>query len=144
MLAVSGNVLAAEVVARANPDLQLIVDHLGLAQPHGTQALAADPFAGLDELLSLAKYPNIAPKLSGAPTLSAEAYPYEDLWPHLHRVLEAFGPERVMWGSDFSRTRQRHSYAEALDFLRDSEELTTSERDLLLGATARRLLGWPA
>lgn len=105
MLAVSGRVLAAEVVARSNPDLQLIVDHLGIAQPHGAQELAGDPFARLDELLSLAQYPNVAVKVSRVPTLSREAYPYADMWPHLHKVLDAFGPEHVMWGSDFSRTR---------------------------------------
>lgn len=143
MLAISGNPLAADVVARANPELPLIVDHMGLAQPHGAQTLTGDPFSRLDDLLSLALYPNVAVKVSAMPTLSREAYPYVDLWPHLHRVLEAFGAERVMWGSDFSRTLPQHTYAEALCYVQETNELSDAEKELLLGGTVRRILSWP-
>lgn len=144
MLAVSGNVGAAEIAARSHPNVQLIVDHLGLAQPHGGDSLSPEPFARLGELLALAAYPNVAVKFSGMPTLSAAPYPYTDLWPHLHAVIDAFGLERSLWGSDFSRTRPVHTYAEALNFLEYTDELSRDEKALLLGTTARRLLQWPA
>jgi hypothetical protein len=48
-----------------------------------------------------------------------------------------------MGGSDFWRTRPKHTYADALGFLRDTDELSDAEKDLLLGATRRDGLHWP-
>jgi len=142
MLVVSGNIQAAEPVLKAHPDLQVVIDHFGIVQgPH--RARPKLPFARLDDLLSLARYPNLAVKFSGAPTLSAEPYPYLDLWPYLHRVVQKFGPNRLMWGSDFSRTRPLHTYADALGYLKHSSELSESDKKLILGGTLRKLVNWP-
>lgn len=72
-------------LAAALPDLQLVVDHLGLPQPPLVPPDRPEPFGRLPELLSLARRPNVAVKLTGAPTLSRQRYPFADLWPHLHR-----------------------------------------------------------
>lgn len=129
-----------ERVARAFPDLQIVIDHLGLPQPP-VAALAADPFRALPEVLALARFENVAVKLTGAPTLSRERYPFADLWPHLHAVLDAFGPARVMWGTDTTRTGL--SYAHELGYLRDTDELSPSEKELVLGGSLRRVFRWP-
>jgi L-fuconolactonase len=142
MLAVSGKAAACENAARANPGVQLIVDHLGLSQPHGADPAPAEPFAGLDDVLALARCPNVAIKASAVPTLSSQAYPFADLWPGLHRVLDAFGSDRVMWGSDYARCRGQHTYAEGVDYLRRTDELSEDEKALVLGRTARRIFNW--
>ena len=109
-----------------------------------------DPFEKWPALLGLAPFPNVAVKFCGAQLLSSEPYPHRDVWPRLHEVLDAFGVDRLMWASDFTRLRMvppgdpwRGTYAEALGFVRDSGELSDDELEALLGGTARRLLSWP-
>jgi predicted TIM-barrel fold metal-dependent hydrolase len=129
-----------EKVARAHPGLQLIVDHFGLPQPPLMDA-DPEPFETLPQLLAMAELPNVAVKFSGAPTLSKEPFPFVDLWPHLRQVVDAFGPERLIWASDYQRVKD-HTYAEALAFVRDTDELTDEEKEWILGKAARRVLRW--
>jgi L-fuconolactonase len=93
-----------EPVAQKYPGLTMIIDHLGVSQSPVSPP-RADVWDRLPGLLLLAKYPNVNVKFCGAPLLSKEAYPYRDVWPKLHEVIEAFGPERLMWGSDYTRMR---------------------------------------
>jgi predicted TIM-barrel fold metal-dependent hydrolase len=148
--------LVADIAARY-PDLLIILDHLGMPQPP-TQEMDSPPLKALPEVVQLARFPNIAMKFSGGPSLSGEPYPYEDLWPHLMQIVEGFGSERLMWGSDISRFDGRvgferrpkspesypgkHTYAEALYYIRDTNHLRAQEKADILGLTARRLLHW--
>lgn len=143
MLFVSRRPEAAGPIAQAHPNLQLIVDHLGLPQPPHMQA-DPDPFERLPRLLDLARYPNVAVKLSGVPTLSKEPYPFRDLWPHIHKILDAFSVDRVMWGSDVTRCWGLHTWAEALFYIRHTDELSEGDKEKVLGGTLRKLLRWPA
>ena len=119
------------------------------------------PFARLPGLLELAVHPNVAVKLCGAPSLSLQPYPFEDVWASVRQILDAFGASRVMWASDISHFQGRvgwalripgadqhytgkHSYAESLALYRDTDLLSQSEKELVLGGTVRRLLGWSA
>jgi L-fuconolactonase len=136
-------------IARAHPELTLIVDHFGLRQ-YPPLSMDPDPFEKWPDLVGLAGFPNVAVKFCGAQLLSAEPYPHRDVWPRLHEVLDAFGVDRLMWASDFTRLRMvpdgepwRGTYAESLGFVRDSGELSDDELAALLGGTARRLLSWP-
>ena len=79
-----------------------MIDHLGLPQPQEPPA-PAEPFADLPKLLALAAYANVAVKISGACTLSHEPFPYNDLWDPLWRIFDAFGLDRCMWGTDWTR-----------------------------------------
>ena len=139
MLWVSGNLAEAGPIARDYPHLQFVIDHMGMLQPPRVDPGAA-PFASLPDLLALAALPNIAVKLSGVPSLSVGPYPFSDLWPTLHQVFRAFGAERLMWGSDFTQKRTLHSYADALGYIRDTDQLSHSEKSQVLGSTAERLL----
>ena len=134
----------------------MIVDHLGMRQ-NPTFGLDDPPFRDLPALLALAELPNVRVKVSGVPTLSAGPYPFADLWESLDQVLAAFGAERLMWGSDISRVMGRagtirlapegreyakHTYAEALFYLKHTDRLTADQREWLLGRTAATVLGW--
>lgn len=141
-------------IAERHPDLQLIIDHIGVAQ-HPVSPPATMSWRSFPDLLALARYPNVSVKLCGAPLLSAECYPFDDVWPYLARLFETFGFERVMWASDYTRLRLADAprgerprrrgvtYAESLDFLRRTDRLTIPEKRQLLGGTARRLLKLP-
>ena len=81
-------------IAERHPGLKLIVDHL--AVPPGSSGPSAYCFQ--PELLALAKYPNVAVKATGQPGYAEDAYPFRSFHEHLHRVFDAFGPERMFWG----------------------------------------------
>jgi predicted TIM-barrel fold metal-dependent hydrolase len=124
-------------VARAHPELALILDHLGVTSPPSMNT-NPDPWTELPAVLA------------------HTPYPYPDLWPHLHKLLDAFGPGRLMWGSDFTRlrcvpgTNQRGPrgdwaglYSDCVSFLRDTTEISPADKALMFAGTIRRLLRWP-
>jgi predicted TIM-barrel fold metal-dependent hydrolase len=119
----------------------LVIDHLGLRHPPRDPA-GPELFAPLPELLALAAFRNVAVKFSGVPALSRERYPFGDIWPEARRVIDAFGPDRLMWGSDYTRCERLHSYADSVDFVRCSEDLSESDKAALMGGTLRRILRW--
>jgi L-fuconolactonase len=140
------------------PRLQFILDHcgVGVAPPHTGQiapTLAssmtptlAERVAQLDQVLDLARYPNLALKWSHAPTLLSETdYPYRDVLPLLRRAIKAFGVERVMWASDYTQARAetRQTWAQALYYLLDSDQLSETEKTWLVGRSVRHALRWP-
>lgn len=128
-------------VVERHPDLTLLLDHVGLPQP---PLMEPDPerFQRLPDLLALARYPNVVVKLSAAPTLSLEPYPFADLWPHIHAIVRAFGPERVLWGSDWTRALPVVSYRDQVRFMTETRELSAADKEQIMGGSLRRLLSW--
>jgi L-fuconolactonase len=131
-----------EPIARKHPGLALHLDHVGLPQPPLMPA-DPDPFERLPTLLALAKYPRVAVKLSAAPTLSLQKFPFADLWPSVHKIIAAFGPERVLWGSDWTRALPVVSYKEQVRAFTETNELDDREKELIMGKSLRTLLRWP-
>jgi L-fuconolactonase len=131
-----------ERIARRFPELPLIIDHLGLFEIPMLDPGYGDTFAKLDGLLGLARFEQVAVKLTSLPLLSREPFPHDDVWPHLERVIAAFGPERLMWGSD--QTVFDHDYRETVDLIRATDRLDAADKRQILGASLRRVWGWPA
>ena len=96
-----------------------------------------------EQLLTYAKYPNVAVKWGHAPRLSREPFPYRDLLTQLRRVIDAFGVKRLMWASDFTVTTDNHTYAESLFCLRCSDLLSNNDKEWVLGRSVRKILDWP-
>ena len=101
---------------------------------------------------ALAKYPNVSVKLSSVPLISTEPYPFRDAIPHIHRLFDAYGPQRCHWGTDVTNSfasatyRQRVTqFTEELDFpLGRGQGLDHGPRDpgtakVGLGAPRRRV-----
>jgi L-fuconolactonase len=130
---------AAQLAAR-HPNTRIVIDHLGIEQPLQPPP-PAQPWADLPKVLALAAYPNVAIKLTGACTLSHKPFPYQDIWDPLRRIFDAFGLDRCMWGSDWTRTVKLLTYAEGLDAFRFAD-LSDSDRAKLMGGTASRIYGW--
>jgi predicted TIM-barrel fold metal-dependent hydrolase len=95
----------------------------------------------LERVLELARHRNISVKLTSLPLHSGEPFPYPDLWPRIDRLLGAFGPERVMWGSDFTQ-HPEVPYRHAVDYLRASGRLDTAAYGQVMGQTLRSIFGW--
>ncbi|MBT4489493.1 MAG: amidohydrolase family protein, partial [Rhodospirillaceae bacterium] len=127
--------------AAANPGTSLIIDHLGLQQPFEPPAPPA-PFAELPKLLELAKYDNVAVKITGACTLSHEPYPYDDIWDPLCRIFDEFGIERCIWGTDWTRAVNLLTYAQAVEPFRLTDRISDGDRAELMGGTLQRIYNW--
>lgn len=136
-----GNAPLLGGLAQRNPEASIVLDHLGLRQPFEPPA-PAQPFADLPKVLALAQYDNVAIKITGACTLSHEAFPFDDIWDPLRRIFDAFGIERCLWGTDWTRAVALLSYAEGVDAFRDSDRLNDSERSALMGGNAQRIYGF--
>lgn len=128
-------------LARAYPDTQLVLDHLGMRQAF-TPPVPAQPFAALDDVLALARFENVAIKISGACTLSREPYPYADIWAPLVRLFEAFGFSRCLWGTDWTRATAFLSYEQGVEAFRSNTRLSDSERAELMGGSLTRIYRW--
>src|SRR4051812_21468921 len=131
---------ARELAAR-NPDTQLVIDHLGLQQPFQPPP-PAQPFADLPQVLALASLSNIAIKISGACTLSHEPFPYRDIWDPLERIFDAFGLDRCLWGTDWTRAVALVTYEQGVEAFRVTDRLSDSNRASLMGGTLTRIYSW--
>src|SRR5271156_6567585 len=131
----------ARQLAARNPNTRLVIDHLGLPQPHEPPP-PAQPFADLPKLLTLGAHDNVAVKISGACTLSHEPFPYKDIWDPLFRVFDAFGFDRCMWGTDWTRAVGMLTYEQGVEAFRVTDRLSDSERAALMGDTLQRVYNW--
>ncbi len=128
-------------LAKRNPDTTLVIDHLGLEQPFVPPA-PQDPWHELPKLLALAQHPNVVVKITGACTLSHEKFPYKDIWDPLWRIFDAFGLERCMWGTDWTRAVNLLTYKEGVDSFKVTDRLSDSDRAKLMGGSLEKIYGW--
>jgi predicted TIM-barrel fold metal-dependent hydrolase len=140
-LSCAGNLDGVAPVVERNPDTRFIIDHLGLVQPRVPPA-PPEPWAELPKLLALAKRPNVVVKVSGACTLSKEPYPFNDIWDPLARVFDAWGFERCLWGTDWTRAFAVVNYENAVEPFRLTKRISDSERAMLMGGACAKAYGW--
>lgn len=135
MLAPRGNFEAIAGLARRHSRLRITIDHLGaFAHRKGEEA-----FSAVERMLPLAALDNVAVKASAMPDYSALGPPYADVEPHVRRVFDAFGANRLFFGSDI--TRLPRGYGDLLAMFDSFAWLEGHERDLVLGEGVRAWLG---
>ncbi len=140
-LSCAGNLDAVAALLDRHPDTRFIIDHLGLMQPR-TPPAPPQPWAGLPGLLDLARRPNAVVKVSGACTLAQTPYPFPDIWDPLARVFDAWGLERCLWGTDWTRAFAVVNYEQAVESFRLTDRLSAGERAMLMGGACARAYGW--
>jgi predicted TIM-barrel fold metal-dependent hydrolase len=117
------------------PDVRLIVDHL--AHPD-TAAGVGDP--SFQALLALADRPNVYVKPTGFYNFSQRPYPFADCDDFFRAVYDRFGPDRLIWGSDFPHVLLKAGYGPTLHlFERRYPYVGARERQKILGSNAERL-----
>jgi L-fuconolactonase len=136
-----GRLEQVDGLAARNADTVLVIDHLGLQQPFEPPP-PTQPFAELPKLLKLAAHRNVTVKISGACTLSHEPFPYRDIWEPLGRIFDAFGFDRCMWGTDWTRAVALLTYRQGVEAFRVTDRLSERERIALMGATLTHVYGW--
>jgi predicted TIM-barrel fold metal-dependent hydrolase len=126
----------AEIAAK-HPGLKLLIDHM--ARPRGSRDDAG--WANLGTLLALAKYPNVAVKATGAPSYSSDPYPYRNIHQYLQQIFDAFGPQRMFWGTDITRMPCTWKQCITL-FTEELPWLKGSDLELVMGRALCDFIGW--
>ena len=129
---------SALTVARSLPDLRFVIDHA--AKP---PLAAGDLGEWRSRIVPLAALPNVACKLSGLVTEADwSSWTPGDLEPAVEVVLEAFGPDRTMFGSDWPVCLLAADYPTVVETLKQlTVELSIPERAALFGGTAAAWYG---
>lgn len=125
-------------IADRYPGLKIIIDHLGLFVEDKGAAVVSEV---VKQLLPLASQPNVAVKASALQNHSGEEYPHRDLYQSLREVFDAFGADRMFWGSDM--TRQPGRYREAVTmFTEHLDFLSRADLEKIMGQAILNWIGW--
>ncbi len=128
------------------PNLPIVIEHLG-----GMTASAPPTLASMHErVITLAQFPNIHMKIHGLGEFCVRNTPLTAPFPFepvgltlLQRVVDAFGSERIMWGSDFPPVSGREGYANALKFTMDQlADRSDDEQTAMFSGTAMKVFWW--
>jgi len=116
------------------PDLTLVIDHMAdcpVGQPQE-----------LEKLIALKRFPNVFVKISHTWSLSRQPYPWLDSQELVKRLYDAFGPRRLMWGTDWPIIEGMAKYEQALTVVRDDMKfLNPDDKSWMLSKTIERV--WP-
>jgi predicted TIM-barrel fold metal-dependent hydrolase len=133
-------------VAERHPRLRLLIDGMGRAAGRDYSGRAVGPtdaaaFANFDELIALARFPNVSVKVSGAPSYSSAGYPWRNIHVYIRRIFDSFGPGRMFWGTDL--TRMPCSLRECVTmFTEEMPWLAGDDLELVMGKALSECLGW--
>src|SRR5262245_35136970 len=116
------------------PDLTVVIDHMAdspLGQPDQ-----------LNLLIALQRYPKVFVKVSHTWSRSLQPYRYTGRQARVKRLYDAFGPRRLMWGTDWRLVENHCRYAKALAMVRDEMKfLNEDDKSWMLSKTIERV--WP-
>lgn len=125
---------AALDLTRRLPEVSFVLDHAGKPDIAGG---VWEPWATW--ITSLAALPNVTVKLSGLVTEAATGWEPPDILPYARHVLDSFGADRVMYGSDWPVCTLAASHEQVLALAR--EAVPAGDREAVFGGTARRVYG---
>ncbi len=125
-----------EQMCRRFPRTNVVIDHFARIGIDGTL-----PNDQIDQLCRLATFKQVYIKTSAFYALGAKRSPYTDLIPMIRRVRDAYGANRLMWGSDCPfQVADGHQYGDSLALIRDRIDfLSRDEREAILRNTAAQL-----
>ena len=104
------------------PEVPVVLDHIGGA-PTNEEA----PFPLLSHVLDLARFPKVYVKFTPQEHKSALPFPHADTFPAFRRIYDAFGPQRLMWGTNFPGVMKGVGYGPALEMFRDHVDFLTDD-----------------
>ena len=142
MFLTSGQTPLFAPIAERHPQLTLIVDHMGVAND-ALNKLNIPLATLIEQTAALARYPNVSVKLSAAPSMSKEAYPFRDMTPHIRRLFDAYGPQRCYWGTDITNSLAKATYRQRIThFTEELDFLSEVDKDWVMGRALLARLAW--
>ncbi|MFO0441078.1 MAG: amidohydrolase family protein [Betaproteobacteria bacterium] len=127
---------AIDKVAERYPGLKIVMDHMALSSGKPEE----ETFRHFDKLLPIAKRPNVAVKASALPSYISEPFPFRRAQTYARRAFDAFGPQRLFWGSDWSRSPV--PYRQHVEMWQQADWLSASDKEWVLGRGLCEWLGW--
>lgn len=134
--------LAWTAVLERHPELTLLVSHLGLPRAVSTPPSTHVARDELAAVCSLAQYSAVHVKLSGfyALVTPGYSYPHQAAFPYVETLLDAFGRDRLLWGSDFSPSLEWLSFPQTIGVFAEMPFLTDADRERIEGENLLSLL----
>jgi predicted TIM-barrel fold metal-dependent hydrolase len=124
-------------IAARYPRMRLLIDHIGIG-PFAKLPRAGDHLA---EILSLARFPNVAIKATGTASMATDPYPFASTHEILRRTFNEFGPRRMFWGTDF--TRMTCSWSDCIrSFTEGLTWLNGDDLEQVMGRAVCDWIGW--
>ena len=119
-------------ILERHSDLDVCIDHMASAPPDDPDKQQL--------LLDMARFPRVYVKISHTWSSSNAAYPWADTHDLVEKVYQAFGGQRIMWGTDWPVCLPKAAYAQTLSVVRDEMDFFAPEdREWVLGKTALQL-----
>jgi predicted TIM-barrel fold metal-dependent hydrolase len=119
------------------PDLTIVIDHMA--------DCPIDRPDLLDLLLQLKRYPRLFVKISHTWSLSRQPFPFRDTFSQVKALYDHFGPQRLMWGTDWPVSLRHVSYPQTLEIVRDHMTfLSDEDKSWILSRTVERVWPFPA
>lgn len=130
-------------ILERHPALRLLVSHLGLPPAAEGAMTEGSAHQRLESVNALAGFPGVCVKLSGfyALTVPGYDYPHRNAWPYVAALIESFGVQRLLWGSDFSPSLELVSFPQTIGLLALMPFLTDKDRAQIEGTNLLRILG---
>ncbi|CAM9124319.1 unnamed protein product [Ectocarpus sp. 4 AP-2014] len=126
-----------EALLLSSPQTKLVVDHFGFFLQDGEIDETA-----WEQVLALSKYPSVFIKTSALFRVAKDPYPYESLKPRFAALIEHFGSNRLLWGSDFPFVSDGQcGYGPAKDAVCNAMGLKEEDVHNITGGTAQALFG---
>ena len=104
------------------PEVPVVLDHIG-----GAPTDEEPPFPLLSHVLDLARFPKVYVKFTPQSHKSELPFPHADTFPAFRRIYDAFGPQRLMWGTNFPGVMKGVGYGPALEMFRDHVDFLTDD-----------------
>lgn len=127
-------------VAQRHPRLKITIDHMG-GRGGNTTLKDHAAMTHMPDLVALAKYPNVAVKVTGAPGYSAERYPFPIMQGYVRQIYDAFGPSRTFWGTDISKMPCSWKQCVTM-FTEEMPWLGEADKRLVMGQAICDWWGW--
>jgi L-fuconolactonase len=121
--------------AKRHPQTTFLIDHMTLSHHD------AEPFGDWLDVLTLSAASNVYMKASYFPEVAHEPYPFPTMQRYFKDLYERFGPDRLIWGSNYPPSAQACSYKENVEFTRNLPFLSESDKEKIFGQTLLRALG---
>lgn len=134
--------MAWEAILSQHPGLRLLIAHLGIPPAVTTAPTLGEARAAMTHVLRLASFPSVYVKFSGFYALAEPgyAYPHSAALPYAQVTTEAFGPERIVWASDFSPALEQVSFPQTIEVLTTMSWLSAADLNAIYYGNLARLL----
>lgn len=131
---------AIEAVAQRYPDLRIVIDHAAKPPIATTQAQPEATRDWIEAMTAMARHPNVVCKLSGLFTEMRLDQPFDEAAPYVAHLLTIFGPQRLLFGSDWPVVRLNGDWQKWKHWLEDQlNPLTPAERQAIFFTNAKRI-----